>query len=1201
MTSVAVSAVALVPATFIASPAYATVIAGLTISSPVVNEGGTASFTVTYSGSAASANDIVFTTGGGTATNGGTDYTTNPTVPGGSGSPATTISAGGFTGTVANGGPNTIVVTVPTTADSSAEGPETFNLIATEANTTYVTTATATIVDSKVNNLTVTPASVWEGGTASFAVTYTGTTSSGSITFGTAGSAQTPTLTATRGTDFSATPSVASYTFPGTAAGGTNTITVTVDTTADGSSESDETFQLTAMSSTGTATGTGTIWEPANNPIVLSGATTVAETATGGVQQSVTVTATQVNPQPHDVVIPVKTADFAGTSYATDMATSAGGANRDYSALGSDATITIPANSTVGTTTVQLWDDNSDEQDTQYFNVAVDATRTVLGGAVVGGQDTVKIGIKDDDATPTVVAGDAAKVTEGAPLIFPLTLSNPSEKGANVSVAAAGVAAGSAAAATVGTTDSGTNDAVWTTSTVTFPAYAKTTNVLIPTTTRPSQFEGPENVRITMSSPVSATLGTPATGNGVITDTEAGQTLQYSSLHDPSGPGAFNNGTRSWTEGNSGPVEKKIYLKFNPTGNLPTTLNYTFADVTATNGVDYIGKAGSVSVAADGTLAEIPVTIVGDRIAEANETFNLVVTDPNNVASAASTGEILFTINDDPDSPPVWTTGDVTVAEGNSGTSLARIPVTLNAPAGADATFTAAFTPAGSAVDATTTTAGTNDFDAPTDSTVTVKAGSTKAYFEVPINGDTVYERDESFNVTFTPPGSVTASADTATVSKVTITNDDMQPKITFAAASGTEGGQVTVVPTVVGTSQYTYDVSFSAGAGTTDPATVDADFQIPATLSSPTVNIPVGFEGPLSKLPSPYTVPAFTLLNDDIDEPTETFTVTANEASAVLQGFTTSSTTVKIADDPLDTPPAASIGDVTVNEKDKMAELPVDLAFTGEATSTTQTVTIPYYTADGSAKAGKDYAPVTRGVLTVPPGTMKATVKVPIMDDPDMESDETFSVRLGTPQPVGAQVIGGEATVTIKSDDTKPPMAPTLMVTGPAKGAGSVMLSGKATPGTDVWLSGAALPEMDKKDFKKLGSVKADAMGNYKFPARMITSGWAFAVETSAGSTSVKTVKLTQAPMLTVSTTKGKLAATVGGNPKAAGQTVTIQRKSGSKWVTVGSGKTTSTGFRGSWSIKSGTKLTVRALVSGNAGMGINAGYSATKTITIK
>jgi hypothetical protein len=99
-----------------------------------------------------------------------------------------------------------------------------------------------------------------------------------------------------------------------------------------------------------------------------------------------------------------------------------------------------------------------------------------------------------------------------------------------------------------------------------------------------------------------------------------------------------------------------------------------------------------------------------------------------------------------------------------------------------------------------------------------------------------------------------------------------------------------------------------------------------------------------------------------------------------------------------------------------------------------------------------------------------------------------------------------------------------------------------------------------------------------------------------------VKTVKVTQLPSFSASSPrKGKLSVSVAGNPRAAGQAVTVQRWSGGKWSTVGKGTTTATGWRGTFSYRSKTKLTLRAMVSGNASAGINTGYSANKKVTIK
>ncbi|MFC3988831.1 Calx-beta domain-containing protein [Actinoplanes siamensis] len=1070
-----------------------------------------------------------------------------------------------------------------------------------------------------IPNLTISPAGVWEGGTASFTVTYTGTTSSGAVTFDTAGSAENSNLTATKGTDFTGTPSVASYTFPGTAAGGTNSITVTVDTTADASAESDETFQLTATAGSNTSTGTGTIWEPdPNNEITLAGpSAAVPETAVGGNQPTVTITATSTNPQDHDVVIPVRTAnavlDLDNTpgpdtpNFTTAWATPSGNANRDYTALPADAVITIPANQTSGSTTVTLWDDTSDENDTQYFNVEQDPDRATLGGAVVSAQSAVRIGIKDDDALPVATIADATSVVEGNRLVFPLNLTNPSEKGVPLDVTAAGdTVGGTAGAAKVDPTDDGTDtDVILTTAQAhtTIPKYASTSNLSLTTTTNPTgpnAFEGPEGVKVTIAEPVSGAtskLGAKTTATGIVTDVGQMKTVYYGVTSGPT-----NNTDRAFIEGSNGPVERNIFVKFDTPAPQAAVLNYTFADGTAKNGEDFTATGGSVTLPKDATEVKIPITINGDRTAEPNEDFNLVVTSPSGVVDEAFLGEQRFTITDD-DAAPTWTTEDIKVQEGNTGTTLARVPIRLSAAAPADLTFTVASVADAGAED-NTTTYGSNDYDTPTATTVTVKAGETVGYYDVPVNGDDIYERDEAFTVTFTPPisGLTPSPATTRTQSRVTIGNDDAMPKMQFSQGTVAEGGSIPITGTIVGTSQYPYDLGVTVGGGATNPATAGADYQLPDNLANWTLHVRPGEYGDLAG--SPFFItnpPVISVLNDTIDEPTETLDMTVNETSSILTGFATSATTVKIADDPLDLPPAATIqAEVTADEVDGTATVPVSMTFTGDATSTVQTVTIPYYTADGTAKVGQDYK-LAKGTLSIPPGTMNAVIKVPLINDPNVEPDEFFSVRLGTPQPLGASVINGDSTVTIKSDDTTVPVAPTLTLTGPSRGAGSVTASGKATAGTTVTLYGAALPTTAKTGMKAVATTTATSSGTYKFSPRAISTGWAFYVKTSAGSTSVKTVRLTQSPSLSVSTSKGKLAVTVIGNPKASGQTVTIQRKSGNSWVKVGSGKTTSTGFKGSWSFRSGTKLTVRALVSGNTSTGINAGYSASKSITIK
>lgn len=55
-------------------------------------------------------------------------------------------------------------------------------------------------------------------------------------------------------------------------------------------------------------------------------------------------------------------------------------------------------------------------------------------------------------------------------------------------------------------------------------------------------------------------------------------------------------------------------------------------------------------------------------------------------------------------------------------------------------------------------------------------------------------------------------------------------------------------------------------------------------------------------------------------------------------------------------------------------------------------TVTVDYSTADSSAQAGSDYE-ATSGTLTFAPGETSQTITIPIIDDVDFESDESFNL----------------------------------------------------------------------------------------------------------------------------------------------------------------------------------------------------------------
>ncbi len=166
-------------------------------------------------------------------------------------------------------------------------------------------------------------------------------------------------------------------------------------------------------------------------------------------------------------------------------------------------------------------------------------------------------------------------------------------------------------------------------------------------------------------------------------------------------------------------------------------------------------------------------------------------------------------------------------------------------------------------------------------------------------------------------------------------------------------------------------------------------------------------------------TTIAIPIIDDGVDEPNETFTVTLSAPAGGRLG-TIPSTTVTITDDDLAPSVAWESANVNVGEGIGTALVAVNLS-----PASAFTVTVVYSTTNGSALAGilptGDYTGVI-GTLTFAPGVSTKTVSVPILNDTAAELSETINLTLssptnatlGTPNP---------ATLTIIDDETPPPL----------------------------------------------------------------------------------------------------------------------------------------------------------------------------------
>ncbi len=118
--------------------------------------------------------------------------------------------------------------------------------------------------------------------------------------------------------------------------------------------------------------------------------------------------------------------------------------------------------------------------------------------------------------------------------------------------------------------------------------------------------------------------------------------------------------------------------------------------------------------------------------------------------------------------------------------------------------------------------------------------------------------------------------------------------------------------------------------------------------------------------------------------------------------------------------PPALSVADASVDEKENDATL-LDFAVTlNRAPSTT--VTVDYATADGAganpATAGQDYHSRS-GTLTFTRGQQRRIVSIAVLDDSHDEGAETLTMTLSNAS--GATIADGKATGTINNSDPMP------------------------------------------------------------------------------------------------------------------------------------------------------------------------------------
>lgn len=249
-------------------------------------------------------------------------------------------------------------------------------------------------------------------------------------------------------------------------------------------------------------------------------------------------------------------------------------------------------------------------------------------------------------------------------------------------------------------------------------------------------------------------------------------------------------------EGNGGMTTFTFPVTLSGAVEQQVMVSYTTSDGTATVATDDYEAANAVLVFGPGSTTQFATVIVdGDTMNEVDETFTVTLYNPSGATLKKAQGAGII-VNDD--GIPSLTVADVSIPEGDSGTTNAVLTVTISHISSKTVKVNYA-TANGSAVapSAYTAQSGTLTFN-PGDATETIV---------VPVVGNTVDTPNRTFTVVLSAPVNATIADAAATV---TIVDDDITRQTFTSTAdfstgtlgagsyiSETSGGEVTLAPSI--------------------------------------------------------------------------------------------------------------------------------------------------------------------------------------------------------------------------------------------------------------------------------------------------------------------------------------------------------------------------------------------------------------------
>jgi uncharacterized repeat protein (TIGR01451 family)/uncharacterized delta-60 repeat protein len=506
--------------------------------------------------------------------------------------------------------------------------------------------------------------------------------------------------------------------------------------------------------------------------------------------------------------------------------------------------------------------------------------------------------------------------------------------------------------------------------------------------------QGNKTVTMVLTNPIGSVLVAPSQATLTIIDVETA-------------PGQFVYATTNFYVAENAGVAVVTVTRTNGHSGL-VQVNCATSNGSALAGIDYVPTNRTLTFPDGVTVASFNVQIIDNNTVQNPRSFNVTLSIPTGGATIGPVATEPVTILDN-DIGISLSSPTFAVNEGN-GTATISV-LRLN---GSNGVVTVNYSTTNSVATNGIATAGVDYL--PTSGLLTFNNGETFKTFTVPILDNSIVDGDRTFGITISnvqPPSAAQLLTKFATV---TILDNDVGFSFTNSVLTTLESSNQLVVTVVRtnGSPTGTNSIVYSTSDGT-----ANAGFDYIASSGVLTFT-----NGETIKT---FVVP---ILQDTLVEGDETFTISLASPDATAQLLSPSNTLVTIIDD--DSGFKLSSPTYSVNEGGVRAT--INVLRTGIMTNT---VSVRFATSNGTATAGFDYFP-TNGTMVFTNGEVSHVFTVQVIDDTEIEGDETVLLSLSNPTGQAGLLNPSAAVLTIVDNDGSlivPAGAALISESGPVNG----------------------------------------------------------------------------------------------------------------------------------------------------------------------